>query len=86
MHLRSLSGFGGVRRSGTSWALRRGHLVYVGWLVGAFLLVYALAILLMSSYALTLAYVYGVYVALNVVIFTFTYPSPKDICRSGLRK
>lgn len=57
--------------------LLQGRLMYVGWLVGAFLLVYAFAILRMTSYALTLAYLYGVYVVLNVVIFTFTYPSPK---------
>jgi len=57
--------------------LLQGRKAYVGLLVGAFLLVYAFAILRMTSYALTLAHIYGVYVVLNVVIFTFTSPSAK---------
>jgi len=80
-----LKPFGRTQRpdSGMSFGIMFfGHLLqgpcaaYVGWLIGAFLLVYAVAILRMSSYALMLAYVYGVYVVLNVAIFTFTSPPP----------
>ena len=55
----------------------QGHLAYVGWLVGVFMLVYAFAIWTMRSYAMALAYAYGVYAVLNIAIFTVTYPMPK---------
>jgi len=54
----------------------QGNLAFVGWLIGIFLLAYSYAIFRMKSYALTLAYVYAVYVLLNVVIFNLIYPQP----------
>ncbi len=56
----------------------QGNAAYVGWLVGAFLLIYALAIWRMRGYVLALAYVYGVYVVLNVALFTIRYPTPDN--------
>jgi len=51
---------------------------YVGWLVAAFLVVYALGIWRMRRYALTMAYVYAIYVIANIFIFTITYPTPTE--------
>ena len=54
----------------------QGHAAYVGWIVGAFLLVYAFSIFTMRALAMPLAYTYGAYVVLNIAIFTLTYPPP----------
>jgi len=54
----------------------QGNAAFLGWLVGTFLVVYAIGIWTMRRYALTLAYVYGVYVVLNIGIFLLTGPPP----------
>ena len=51
---------------------------YVGWLVAAFLIIYAAGIWRMRRYAIAMAYVYAIYVVANIVIFTATYPTPTE--------
>jgi hypothetical protein len=49
-----------------------------GPLFGLYLLVYALGIWRMRSYALPMAYAYAAYVILNLVLFNFFGPKPPD--------
>lgn len=56
----------------------QGHGAFVGWAVAAFLVIYALGIWRMRRYALAMAYAYGVYVVLNIVIFTAIHPMPTE--------
>jgi len=55
----------------------QGNAAYVGSLVGAFLLLYAIGIWRMRKFALYLACAYAVYVILNLVIFSLIHPAPK---------
>jgi hypothetical protein len=50
----------------------------VGALVGIFLLVYAVGVWRMLRYAMYLGFAYAIYVTLNIVIFTVSYPMPTD--------
>lgn len=48
----------------------QGNLMFVGWLVAAFLFTLAIGIWRMRQYASWMANCYAVYVLLNIVIFT----------------
>ena len=61
--------FFGTRLSGMSNAT-------LGPLLGIFLLIYAAGIWQMRRYAFYLAYVYAIYVAINLLLFTATNPQP----------
>jgi hypothetical protein len=61
--------FLGRRLSGTPNAV-------LGPLLGVFLLIYAAGIWNMRRYALSLAYVYAIYVTLNLVLFVTRNPAP----------
>src|SRR5437879_11711440 len=61
--------FFGTRLSGRSNAT-------LGPLLGIFLLIYAAGIWQMRRYAIYLAYVYAIYVAINLTLFTATNPRP----------
>jgi hypothetical protein len=56
----------------------QGSSAYLGWLVAIFLLVYAAGIWRMRRYARALGYVYAVYIVVNIVAFTLTYPTPTE--------
>lgn len=49
---------------------------YVGWLVAAFLIVYAAGIWRMRRYALYLGFAYAIYVTINLILFTVRNPPP----------
>ena len=61
--------FFGTRLSGMANAI-------MGPLLGIFLLIYAAGIWRMRRYALYVAYVYAVYVSINLILFTTTNPAP----------
>ena len=61
--------FFGTRLAGISNAT-------LGPLLGIFLLIYAAGIWQMRRYAIYLAYVYAIYVAINLLLFTATNPRP----------
>jgi hypothetical protein len=70
----------GVRVQGTIvfFGMRlTGNLMYVGWLVAAFLLILAIGILRMRRYASVMANCYAAYVLLNIVIYAAIHPLPR---------
>jgi hypothetical protein len=54
----------------------KGAAAFLGWLVAIFLILYAIGIWRMRRYALTMAYIYAVYVVVNIVTFTVTHAAP----------
>jgi hypothetical protein len=55
----------------------QGNLMYLGWLVAAYLFTLAIGVWRMRRYASLMANCYAVYVLLNMVIFTAIHPLPK---------
>lgn len=56
----------------------QGSASYIGWLVAIFLAVYAAGIWRMRSYARAMAYMYAVYIVVNIGAFTLTHPTPTE--------
>lgn len=54
-----------------------GKLMFVGWLVGAFLLTLAIGIWRMRRYATVMANCYAAYVLANIAIYTAIHPLPE---------
>jgi hypothetical protein len=50
----------------------------LGPLLGIFLLIYASSIFRMRRSALTIAYVYAIYVTINLALYTIKYPIPTN--------
>jgi hypothetical protein len=63
--------FFGTRLTGVANAV-------LGPALGIFLIAFALGIWRMRRYALTLAYVYAIYVTLNLILYVMRNPSPPD--------
>ena len=55
----------------------QGRLMFVGWLVGTFLLILAIGIWRMRRYAAVMANCYAAYVLANIVIYTAIHPLPQ---------
>lgn len=55
-----------------------GRLMFVGWLVGVFLLTLAAGIWRMRRYASVMANCYAAYVVANIAIYTAIHPLPKS--------
>jgi len=50
----------------------------LGPLVGVFLLIYASSIWRMRRSALTIAFIYAIYVTINLALYTMKYPTPTE--------
>lgn len=57
----------------------QGKLMFVGWLVGAFLLTLAISIWRMRQYARVMANWYAAYVLTNIVIYSAIHPLSKTL-------